>query len=109
MKVIRNDHIDCFDIDDTLLLWDKEVRLGHISFGTVDVAVHRNHINEIKRSKAVGRFVVVWSKGGYEWAETVVRKLGLEYYVDLVQSKPSRYFDDLDANAWMYRVFREDK
>lgn len=110
MRVIKNDHIDCFDIDDTLILWKSAPQENSKTemFGEIEATIHKSHIDEIKRSKMVGRLVVVWSKGGYKYAERVVKQLGLTSYVDVVMSKPSRYFDDLDANDWMYRSYRKD-
>jgi hydroxymethylpyrimidine pyrophosphatase-like HAD family hydrolase len=65
----------CFDIDGTLI--DEEEK----------------HVNTIKLLVAMGEQkwknvkVVVWSGGGREYAETFVRRLGLESHVDMVMGK----------------------
>lgn len=115
------------DVDDTLVLHafdpSDEVNAIDIIFDTTGttaerafgqrkhkfhVVVHVEHVNFLRRCKAAGMKVVVWSRGGSEWAECVVRWLKLQPAaeggdgtVDLVLSKPDQYLDDLDANQFM--------
>ena len=43
--------------------------------------------------------IVVWSAGGYKWAEAAVKALGLTKFVDVVMCKPSWIYDDLDPGG----------
>jgi FMN phosphatase YigB (HAD superfamily) len=117
MQVIQNDHIVCFDVDDTLVMWVWDqyerqqleesgnlIQIHKGQFSTL-VSPHKEHIELLKRYKAKGKFVIVWSQSGYDWASTVVKALGLEEHVDLVLTKPEKYVDDLDANEWMEHVY----
>lgn len=104
MKVIKNEMVTFWDCDDTLVMWshwNKEHDGQHFidpHDGTKHLLVpHKKHIKLLKDFDARGYTIIVWSGGGYEWAETVVRTLGIEEYVDLVMTKPCKYIDDLQA------------
>lgn len=45
--------------------------------------------------------MVVWSAGGWDWAEAVVKTLKLENFVDLVISKPTWTYDDLQPSEFI--------
>lgn len=101
MKVIKENNITSFDVDNTLIMWHSNVNEkvpGSIEFlyggEKVYLTPHKNHIRFLKQCSIRGDFIEVWSKNGYQWAETVVKKLNLEKYVDLARSKPSRHVDD---------------
>lgn len=112
MKIIKNENTVFFDVDETLIL-HQDNNLEDDIFTIKDedtneylpVKRHYRHIGYLKKSKARGRFVVVWSANGHKWAETVVKALGLKKYVDLCMTKPTVYFDDVDANTFMSRVY----
>lgn len=110
------------DVDDTLVLWnptqeqlDKEGIDFECpgSFVMVDdelvpsppwikrLVPHKVHIEQLKKHKMRGHLIVVWSAGGWDWAEAVVKTLGLEHIVDLVVSKPTWTYDDLQASEFM--------
>jgi predicted HAD superfamily phosphohydrolase YqeG len=93
--VLESDKVLYVDVDNTLVLWDKDT-----------YKPHKGHVNLIKQFKARGQKVVVWSAGGYVWALKVVKELGLEEYVDLVLSKPSWWADDLRADGVLPEVNR---
>jgi hypothetical protein len=59
------------------------------------VTPHEEHIQKLKEHADRNHFIVVWSAGGYEWAEAVVKGLGLNLYVDLIITKPRWAWDDL--------------
>lgn len=104
MIVTKNERVIPCDIDDTLIMHD----------GAPDVQVYdalenrmlsfrKNEamIRLLKEEKARGAHIIVWSRGGYRWAASVVEALGLEKYVDQIYTKPLVYFDDKDASEWM--------
>lgn len=100
-----------FDVDDTLVMWsphdvpeelhDDYLILNDGGKHNVTVYPHRKHVEVIKQFKARGHNVVVWSQGGSDWAETVVKALGLEELIDLVVTKPNWFADDLPSTAFM--------
>lgn len=107
-----------FDIDDTLVMWTlgitkvsdpiKAKKRG-ISTPFVNpyngrvfyLEVHNKHVELLKSEKELGNNVIVWSAGGALWAKEVVQKLKLEPYVDLILSKPEKFYDDLPAYSFM--------
>lgn len=121
MIKIPGDRICYFDVDDTLVMWnptkeeldergicitcpgsyvivDKETNEVSLSDPwTERLLPHRKHIEAIKKHKARGHTIVVWSAGGVDWAEAAVKALGLEQFVDLVVCKPSWAYDDVTA------------
>jgi hypothetical protein len=104
-----------FDVDDTLVIWGRtghpEAKPFNNSGYTQWLVPHQRHIELLKTAKFRGHKVIVWSAGGSEWAEEVVKMLELENYVDLVISKPSWYVDDLPASEFMpsfNRVYMDD-
>lgn len=88
------------DVDDTLLFADAktpdQLRTGSnkvILNGRVWYA-HPGHVDILKDFYARGHHVVVWSAGGSDWAEAVVRALELTEWVTLVAPKPTWMIDD---------------
>lgn len=114
-KVIHNESVVMVDVDDTLilhlspseLLGKKKVEVyDPITKGFIVVAVHGPMVRLVQEESHRGSFVVVWSRGGYEWASNVVKALGLEESVDQIMSKPIAYFDDKPIDEWLkYRVY----
>lgn len=107
MYILKNEKVIYIDCDETLILWnyrtefeDKTIEIGREGF-KCRVLPHEPHITEIKRHKARGQSIVVWSAAGFEWATQVVQALQLEDYVDLVMSKPFAYYDDLSSQEFM--------
>lgn len=119
MLVIKNEDISPFDVDNTLILdqntnvdadnlrvdiWDP------ITKKFINTYVHEPMVRLLKEQKRRNGFVVVWSRGGFEWATNVVKALHLTEYVDIVMSKPRVYFDDLPVKKWLKdRVYLEPK
>lgn len=119
MIVVENNHSAFFDCDDTLVMWlwdqdminankDEMVWVGTDKHKTW-VLPNKKHIELLKRYKAKGKIIFVWTQSGYAWGEAVVKALGLEEYVDFVLTKPEKYVDDLDANEWMEHVYLGQK
>lgn len=121
-----------FDVDDTLIMWNRPSPDDPHSvvvccppsthqFRTFDengklieegpkieipgwserVTPHKKHIEQLKLHKLRGHTIIVWSAGGWEWAEAAVKTLGLEKFVDLVIEKPIWAYDDLSPNEYM--------
>lgn len=106
MKVFDNEHVVVIDVDDTLVMWDMHYGIEHpdrIAFhdpydnSTNYLTPNKKHIALLKKYSGRGMFVVVWSAAGTQWAKSVVNTLGLNDYVDVVMTKPSKYVDDLQA------------
>lgn len=119
MKVIKNELMVFFDVDDTLVLWVDDhhmLKPGRVKIinpydnSTVYLDVHKKHTELIKHYKGRNYTVVVWSAGGYRWANTVIETLGLTDHVDFVMTKPVKYIDDLPSNEWMgQRLYLNNK
>lgn len=123
MIVLKSDNSVHCDVDDTIAMWNPtpeqsekygiEITCpgglyqndrGEIKMGpswTQRIVPHFTHVEQLKKHKARGHFVCVWSAGGWEWAQAAVKALGLEQYVDLVISKPRWTYDDLQAEQFM--------
>jgi hydroxymethylpyrimidine pyrophosphatase-like HAD family hydrolase len=71
------------DVDDTLITWDLDKWYPNTK--VVDL---------IKRFNSRNQPVIVWSAGGYEWAQTVVDALQIQEFVTLVMAKPAWFCDD---------------
>lgn len=91
-QFIENENIVCFDVDDTLVLWNRPD--SDLIIEDSPYKIHKKHIISMKRFHSRGQFVIVWSKGGAQWAKKAVQLLGIEKYVNLVCAKPSWCFDD---------------
>lgn len=107
MIVIKQEDIVNVDVDDTLVMWDDEYFRPHEGAGefydpyvkeTKYLKIHHRHVELVKAWKGQGRFVHVWSAGGYRWAESVVNSLGLTDYVDMISTKPFKVLDDLPSS-----------
>lgn len=132
MIAIHGQTTTWFDCDDTLVKWSataEELETKGVSFTCpasvtlhedghlVEVASwttllvpHLKHIDQLKKHKLRGSVVVVWSAAGSEWAETVVKTLGLEQYVDLCIGKSTWVYDDLPVTEFMPKsIWMEDK
>lgn len=113
VKTINTESTLFFDVDDTLVMWDKKVdglpegvykidiKCPHSADAWYALAPHAGHIKILKDRKSRGSFIVVWSAGGFAWAEAVVKALNLEEYVDLCMTKPHAYVDDKKAGEIM--------
>lgn len=107
MQVYKTNQLAMYDTDDTLIMWNLEDKsknipiedpyiIGMINF----VTPNEKHIELMKKHKARGFTIVVWSQAGVEWAEAVVKALKIEQYVDAVFTKPCVYVDDLPVTEW---------
>lgn len=110
MIVIKSTKVYCFDVDRTLIFTDQEcgaLLQDGVEFGESILinnrwfSPHQEHLELMKDLTARGHTVAVWSAGGAEWAEAVIRALDMEKYVDLVMSKPDGYCDDKSVLEWL--------
>lgn len=92
-----------FDVDDTLIMWNRpddtvpdsdKVRVTTRDITDVFTINHHN-IDYLKKLSARGHAIVVWSAGGVDWANAVVEALELQDYVGAVLSKPTYFVDDI--------------
>lgn len=114
--MLKSDNNAFYDVDDTLILWEydkktvdpnKLIELVCPDNSRVWVLPHFVHIENIRRAVARGHHIWIWSQGGWEWAELVVKKLGLQDYVprERIICKPKWMFDDLPPEAWTKVMF----
>lgn len=96
-----------FDIDDTLVMWSipenckYTVSITCRGFSEL-LAPNVHNIDLLKKMATRGHAIVVWSAGGSDWAEAVVKALKLEEYVDVITGKPSYYIDDIaNPKEWI--------
>ncbi len=109
MKIITQESTIFFDVDQTLVMWGVKAKKGQRLVAITNphwgeqhyLAPHVGHIKVLKDRFARGSFIVVWSAGGFAWANAVVKALELEKYVHLVMSKPHMYVDDKPAKHFM--------
>ena len=94
------------DVDDTLIHWESGFLQPHE--GAVKVVCphdgsvtyhrpHKRHVGYLKKQKAKGYTIIIWSAAGVGWAKAVIDALELEPYVDIVVSKPNKCIDDLKS------------
>ena len=103
--VIPEGNVAFFDIDDTLIKWrvDKSKEVikfvcrGHELVGNPI----RSNIDELIVQALKGSSIVIWSRGGSDWGKAVVEGLGIEKYVDVITTKPTQLYDDLDPSVWL--------
>ena len=114
MIKIEDKNMAYFDVDDTLVKWEccvqEKVKYG-IAIDGECLVPHRKHVEALKRHKARGHTIVVWSQGGSDWAELVIKTLHLEEYVDIIISKPHWFYDDHPSSQFLpesIRVYKED-
>lgn len=114
-SIIQSEMVVFVDVDDTIVMEhskDPDLKYTDVLTGKEKLGkIHKAHVEQIIKHKARGFFVIVWSGNGYKHAEQIVNALGIQEHVDLIMSKPVKYFDDLtDANQILTsRVYLDDK
>ncbi len=110
MKVTANEQVIPVDIDDTLIVWGPSIPGLHRTISVKDphsetiltLRVHEPHLKIVESRLSRGALLIVWSAGGYAWAEAVIKGLGLDIHENIhIYSKPIAYIDDKKANDWM--------
>lgn len=116
MVVIKNENVDFFDVDGSLVIHcgdesniplTERIRVvDPVTNMYVVVRINKPMVRLLKESFTRGSNVIVWSRGGYQWAVNVIKALGLQPYVHTVMSKPLAIFDDTPVEKWLaHRVF----
>jgi hypothetical protein len=125
MFKVKDGGVYASDVDDTLIMWRVPegykgplVETNYNGFKDVGIP-NLPAIAHLKKMKARAYSVVVWSAGGSDWAEVVVKALGLEEFVDVVMPKIDFHLDDVADPAdkigkWQYinldgQVYSKDK
>ena len=111
MRVIKNERIIPTDIDETLIMHDitnasndaliVEIIDPYAPNTRIQMRVNEPMVKILKDEKVRGSYIIAWSKAGYQWAEAVIRALGLESFVDLIMTKPIAYMDDTPVEHWL--------
>lgn len=106
MITISGNKFIYFDVDDTLIDWSKRNTEDSLVFqdesgGFWSIEPKWNIVRKLKKHKQDGDTIVVWSQGGWNWAREVIKILELEKYVDVVLSKPTTYYDDINCTEFM--------
>lgn len=115
MTIIKNENVSPFDVDETLILHlpieqialkDRVSVYDPVDKGFIILGINRPMVRLLKEEFQRGSHVIVWSRGGHEWAANVVKALDLSKQVHLVMTKPLVYFDDKAVADWLpYRVY----
>jgi len=106
-------HVIFFDVDDTLVEWinntDPKAEEALIIDGVLLKPI-QSHIDALKKHHERGDQIIVWTQGGSQWAEAVVKGLDLEEFVHIAMGKPTLYYDDLDVVVWMpQRIYKPNQ
>jgi hypothetical protein len=105
MKKINDRPLVAFDVDSTLIYWEHKSGRNAVLIKVDDheemFDVHETHVEALKKHAARGHTIIVWSAGGADWSEAVVKALQLEEYVDIVMPKPNWIYDDLSPNEFL--------
>lgn len=116
--VLKNEYVVPVDVDGTLIthLTTAELSLlpsedvisvyDKVEQRFIKVGINRPMVRLVKEEFSRGAHVIIWSRGGFEWAEAVIKAIELQNHVHQIMSKPLSYFDDLPVEDWLkHRVF----
>lgn len=111
---IANENVRPFDCDGCLIVDKDKSDLVVDVVDPIDpakvikVGVNKPMVRLLREECARGSYIVVWSRGGHQWASNIVYALKIEDCVSLILSKPIVYFDDIPVQEWLKdRVFIE--
>lgn len=95
----KNQYTAYIDVDETLIMWNNDVndpttKVLDLPNGNLVIKLHKKHIQLVKNLYAIGWNVTVWSQGGSDHAETVIKQIGLADHVHEIMNKPVMYLDD---------------
>lgn len=117
MKYFKlKDHYTAYvDVDETLILWkddpsDPANKILQLENGDLVVKLHKKHIQLVKNLYTIGWNIIIWSQGGSNHAEAVIKKIGLENYIHAIIPKPTLVIDDKTlAEQGIRRSFYDDE
>ena len=109
MKIVKNERLIVCDVDDTLVMHNTcnlaltEAQVEDPLDRFRKVIVYRNDpmIRLLQEEIQRGSQLIVWSRGGWEWAQNVLMALKLDHLPIIVMTKPYAYFDDKDVSVWL--------
>lgn len=112
LKTLINERIIMIDVDDTLVLheFDKTLPGKYVRIpdpitpnAYIELRVHEPMVRLVKEEAARGSQLLIWSRGGFQWAENVARALEFDKLQGeiLILTKPFAYFDDSDVSSWL--------
>jgi phosphoserine phosphatase len=116
--VINKERLVHYDVDDTLIMWENVWEPGEGKIPVVDpydgktlyFRPHKEHIRSLKHHTRAGWFVVIWSAGGWEWANAVAKALEIYTFADMIMSKPIKCYDDMPVGEGISRrEYRKDE
>ena len=106
MYKVPNGPTAYFDIDDTLIEWNYIEGYGITDYIVIECRgrvgkylINRHNLEHLIKLSNRGHGIIIWSAGGSDWAEAVVKGLGIEKYVDVVAPKATYYIDDIKDPA----------
>lgn len=108
MQINKSEQVICVDIDNTLVLHGP-IKKGQKTVSITNpytkeqkiMRIHEPHLRVVTERLARGATLIVWSAGGYAWAEAVLKALNLTHKNIRVFSKSIAYIDDKVATKWM--------
>jgi len=111
-KFLKSELRALFDVDETLVTVKPHGIAKVMEFNYYGMEVKRypyeEHIKFMQSLKQRGYHITVHSANGATWAKEVVERLELEDFVDRIETKPTIYVDDKEADKWMQLVFIND-
>ena len=110
MNIIKNDKVVFFDVDFTIIDWNKP-EFDYYDNVVIDGKTFypiQKTINLLKVQHSQGFRICVHSSGGWSWCEKVIKALELEKYVDDVYTKPKYYVDDESMDKWSFRLIPKE-
>jgi len=117
MIIQHAEYVVCYDVDGTLVSEAPAIGAPNTipitnpySGITLHYTFNERHIELLRAHHGRGMYVKVWSAAGYKWAASVVNELGLNDYVDAIETKPALLVDDLEVHQiFPARVFLKDE
>lgn len=111
MTTIYNERVIAVDIDDTLVMHNLTElcplsdRVNVVdpmdSSQAIQLRINNNMVRLVKEEFERGSTIIVWSRGGYQWALNVLEALNMQDIPLVVMTKPITYFDDTPVEKWM--------